>query len=101
MAAVATYHDARRSDRGSEPPYPRGLEWGLGMSGQERPSLTITGVAEQIIPVILGERSYDIVLQPGLLATVGERLHTLTTSPRIGVVTDRHVAHHYLQGAIC
>ncbi|MCX5722332.1 MAG: 3-dehydroquinate synthase [Nitrospirae bacterium] len=57
-------------------------------------------MAEQIIPVTLGERSYDIVLHPGLLATVGDRLRTLTTSPKIGVVTDRHVASHYLQGTL-
>ena len=54
-------------------------------------------MAEQIVPVILGERSYDIVLLPGLLATVGDRLSAMTTSPKIGVVTDRHVASHYLQ----
>jgi 3-dehydroquinate synthase len=52
---------------------------------------------EQIIPVSLGDRSYDIVLQPGLLATVGDRLGRLTKSEKIGVVTDRHVARHYLQ----
>lgn len=51
---------------------------------------------EQIVPVRLGERSYDIVLRPGLLATVGARLGAFTTSPKIGVVTDRHVASHYL-----
>jgi 3-dehydroquinate synthase len=62
--------------------------------------LTIASLADQIVPVTLGERSYDIVLRPGLLATVGERLSALTTSPKIGVVTDRHVAQHYLQGAI-
>lgn len=54
------------------------------------------GIAEQIVPVVLGPRSYDIVLHPGLLSTVGDRLHTLTTSPKIAVVTDRHVASHYL-----
>lgn len=54
-------------------------------------------VAEQIIPVALGERSYDIVLCSGLLASVGDRLRALTTSPKVGVVTDRHVASHYLQ----
>ncbi len=58
------------------------------------------GVAEQIVPVTLEERSYDIVLHPGLLATVGERLSALTTSPKIGVVTDRHVASRYLQGTL-
>ena len=57
----------------------------------------MAGVAEQIVPMTLGERSYDIVLHPGLLATVGDRLSALTTSPKIGVVTDRHVARHYLQ----
>src|SRR6476661_6691369 len=100
MAAVATHHNARRSDRGSEPPYLGGLEWGHSMPGQERPSLTITGVAEQIVPVILGERSYDIVLQPGLLATVGDRLRSLANTSKVGVVTDRHVASRYLQGTL-
>lgn len=57
----------------------------------------MAGVAEQIVSVTLEERSYDIVLHPGLLATVGERLRALTTSPKIGVVTDRHVARRYLQ----
>ncbi|MEO5955882.1 MAG: 3-dehydroquinate synthase [Nitrospiraceae bacterium] len=57
-------------------------------------------VAEQIVPVVLGERSYDIVLQSGLLATVGDRIGGFTTSPKIGVVTDRHVASHYLQGTL-
>ncbi len=64
---------------------------------QERPSLRMAGVAEQIIPVTLGKRSYNIVLHPGLLGTVGDRLTAFTTSPKIGVVTDKHVAGHYLQ----
>jgi 3-dehydroquinate synthase len=62
--------------------------------------LSIAGVAEQIIPVTLVERSYDIVLHPGILATVGDRLSVFTTSPKIGVVTDRHVASHYLHGTV-
>ena len=57
-------------------------------------------VVDQIVPVILGERSYDIALCPGLLATVGDRLKGLTTSTKVGVVTDRHVARHYLQGTL-
>jgi len=57
----------------------------------------MAGVAEQTIPVTLGERSYNIVLHPGLLGTVGDRLTAFTTSPKIGVVTDKHVASHYLQ----
>ncbi len=57
-------------------------------------------VADQIVPVTLGERSYDIVLQPGLLATVGDRLRSLANSSKVGVVTDRHVASRYLQGTL-
>ena len=53
-------------------------------------------MTEQIVPVTLGERSYDIVLLPGVLATVGDRLSDMTTSPKIGVVTDRNVASQYL-----
>jgi 3-dehydroquinate synthase len=60
----------------------------------------MASVAEQIVPVNLGERSYDIVLHPGLLATVGDRLSSLTASPKIGVVTDKHVASRYLQGVL-
>jgi len=73
---------------------------GDGVLGQKSPSLNMAGVAEQIIPVTLGARSYDIVLHPGLLATVGDRLSALTVSPKIGVVTDRHVASRYLQGTL-
>jgi 3-dehydroquinate synthase len=72
----------------------------LAFVSQERPLLTKAGVAEQIVPVTLGARSYDIVIHPGLLATVGDRLSTLTTSPKIGVVTDRNVASRYLHGTL-
>ena len=51
----------------------------------------MTGMAEQIIPVDLGARSYDIVLDPGLLSTVGDRLNAFTTYPQLAVVTDRNV----------
>jgi len=57
-------------------------------------------MTEQTIPVILGDRSYHLTFHPGLLATVGERLHRLTTSQKIGVVTDRHVGRHYLRPAL-
>jgi len=72
----------------------------LTFLSQERPLLRKAGVAEQIVPVTLGERSYDIVLHPGVLATVGDRLSALTTSPKIGVVTDRNVASRYLHGTL-
>ena len=51
---------------------------------------------EQTVSVALGDRSYDIVIQPGLLAAVGERLANLTQNRKVGIVTDRHVARHYL-----
>ncbi|MGH7217537.1 MAG: 3-dehydroquinate synthase [Nitrospiraceae bacterium] len=70
------------------------------MFGQEGSSLSMAGVVEQIVPVTLGERSYDIVLHSGLLATLGDRLNALTTSQKIGVVTDRHVAGRYLHGIL-
>jgi 3-dehydroquinate synthase len=57
-------------------------------------------MTEQTIPVILGDRSYHLTFHPGLLATVGERLRSLTTSQKIGVVTDRHVGRHYLRPAL-
>jgi 3-dehydroquinate synthase len=72
----------------------------LAVPSQERPLLSKAVVAEQIVPVSLRERSYNIVLHPGLLATVGDRLSTLTNSPKIAVVTDRHVASRYLRGIL-
>ncbi len=72
-----------------------GLSW-----GRRDRRVSMVTVAEQIIPVTLRERSYDIVLRPGLLVTVGDRLRVLTTSPKVGVVTDRHVAAHYLQATL-
>jgi len=80
--------------------YPRRIGRTSDVFGQESPSLSMTTGVEQIVPVALGERSYDIVLHPGLLATVGDRLSALTTSPKIGVVTDRHVASRYLHGTL-
>jgi 3-dehydroquinate synthase len=53
-------------------------------------------MSEQIVPVALGDRSYDIVIQPGLLSGVGERLANLVQSRKVGVVTDRHVARYHL-----
>ena len=72
----------------------------LVFPGQERPSLRMAAMAEQVVPVTLGERSYDIVLRPGLLATVSDRLSAFTTSSKVGVVTDRHVASYYLHGIL-
>jgi 3-dehydroquinate synthase len=52
------------------------------------------------VSVSLGERSYDILIQPGLLKQLGERLKDLGVRGKVGVVTDRHVAKHYLPGIL-
>ncbi|WGD28509.1 3-dehydroquinate synthase [Ancylobacter sp. WKF20] len=44
----------------------------------------------------LGERSYDIVIGPGLLAQAGARIAALRPGARIGIVTDRNVAERHL-----
>ena len=53
-----------------------------------------------IVPVSLGERSYKIVIQAGLLARLGERVQDLGVRGKAGIVTDRHVARHYLRGLV-
>ncbi|HET9846912.1 MAG TPA: 3-dehydroquinate synthase [Nitrospira sp.] len=54
----------------------------------------------QLVPVRLGERSYDIVLEPGLSRCLGAFLKPLAETAKIGIVTDRHVARHYLKPTI-
>jgi len=58
------------------------------------------GIARTIgqrIPVSLGERSYDIVVEPGVSVSIGESLRNLAPTGKIGIVTDRQVARHYLK----
>jgi 3-dehydroquinate synthase len=57
----------------------------------------MTPMTGQRIPVRLAERSYDIFLEPGSSRTLGDRLKRLVETDRIGIVTDRHVARHYLK----
>ncbi len=49
------------------------------------------------VPVSLGERSYDIVIQTGLLERLAGRLKKLGLTGKVGVVTDRHVARYYVR----
>ena len=51
--------------------------------------------AEQCVKVSLGERSYDIVIRPGLLSDVGARLRALGLSGKVAVVTDPPVSRRY------
>src|SRR5262252_6048262 len=46
--------------------------------------------------VELGPRSYDILIGSGLIAEAGRHLKPLLAEPRVFVVTDEHVARHYL-----
>ncbi|HKY71209.1 MAG TPA: 3-dehydroquinate synthase [Nitrospira sp.] len=52
------------------------------------------------IPVQLGERSYEIFLDPGSSRSLGGRLQRLVEAGKVGVVTDRHVARHYLKPTV-
>ena len=52
---------------------------------------------EFTVPVSLGERSYDILIQAGLLKGLGERLTSLGVRGKVGVITDRHVARYYVR----
>ncbi len=48
------------------------------------------------VSVSLGERSYKILIQAGLLSRLEGRLSELAVKGKVGVVTDRHVAAYYL-----
>lgn len=52
------------------------------------------------VPVSLSERSYEIVIQAGLLARLGKRLKEHGVGGKVGIVTDRHVAQHYLKRSL-
>jgi len=52
------------------------------------------------VPVSLGQRSYDIVIQAGLLERLGGRLKKFGVKGKVGVVTDRHVARHYAKNIL-
>ncbi|PYE89039.1 3-dehydroquinate synthase [Phyllobacterium leguminum] len=48
------------------------------------------------VPVSLGERSYDILIGPGLIARAGEEIARRLKGARAAIVTDENVAGHYL-----
>jgi 3-dehydroquinate synthase len=58
------------------------------------------GSAEQRVSVSLETRSYDIVIKPGLIDEIATRLQSITSTKHIGIVTDRHVARHYLRAVL-
>jgi len=50
-----------------------------------------------IVNVPLGDRSYEVVIEPGILAHAGRIIAPLTGRKRIAVVTDATVARLYLE----
>jgi 3-dehydroquinate synthase len=52
---------------------------------------------ETTVKVALAERSYDIIISTGALASLGDRIAALRPGARTAIVTDRTVASHWLQ----
>ncbi|TLP64363.1 3-dehydroquinate synthase [Parasedimentitalea maritima] len=52
---------------------------------------------EKTVHVDLGDRSYDVVIGPGLLEQVGERVTPFLTRQRVVVVSDENVAGLHLE----
>ncbi|UWR82020.1 3-dehydroquinate synthase [Phaeobacter inhibens] len=53
---------------------------------------------ERSVHVALGERAYDVVIGPDLLADAGARLAPMLRRPKVAVLTDETVAGHHLEG---
>ncbi len=49
-----------------------------------------------IVQVPLGERSYDIVIGRGLIASLGARIEALRPRARVFIVTDTNIELHHL-----
>ncbi len=49
------------------------------------------------VRVVLGARSYDILVGSGLLLDAGRHIAPLLSRPRVVIVTDAHVAEHHLE----
>ena len=49
------------------------------------------------VAVSLADRSYEITIRAGLLEKLGREMKRCGLKGKIGIVTDRHVAQHYLK----
>lgn len=56
-----------------------------------------TNSFQETIHVALGARSYDIRIRRGLLKDLGAELTRLRRTGKVGVITDRNLAGHYLK----
>jgi len=54
----------------------------------------------QTVHVPLGDRAYDVVVGPGLLARAGGLVAPLLARPRVAVLTDENVAGHHLKNFV-
>jgi 3-dehydroquinate synthase len=59
-------------------------------------SLAATTRALSTVPVVLGERSYEVMIGPGLLAEAGRLIATRLGKCKCAIVTDENVARHHL-----
>jgi len=49
------------------------------------------------VSVNLGSRSYEILLQPGLLQEAGARIRKVSLTGKAAIITDSNIAPHYLK----
>ena len=49
-----------------------------------------------VVNVVLGERSYEIIIGRGQLASLGEKIAALRPGAKAAIVTDETVARHHL-----
>lgn len=59
-------------------------------------SIAATTRAARTVPVALGERSYEVLIGPDLLAEAGRLVAGRLGKARCGIVTDENVAKHHL-----
>ncbi len=60
-----------------------------------RPTATAT-TNTVVVPVALGERRYDVLIGPGLLASAASVVEARFPAARVAIVTDETVASHHL-----
>ncbi|MCJ8240037.1 3-dehydroquinate synthase [Peteryoungia algae] len=60
--------------------------------------MTKLETSERLVHVPLGERSYDILIGPGLMARAGGEISTRIKGRRAAIVTDENVGSRYLDG---
>lgn len=56
----------------------------------------LSASAERLVRVPLGERSYDILIGPGLIARAGREIAARLKGRKAAIITDEHVAPLYL-----